>query len=132
MERNASIRSGSDLTTFVGASFTGVSASLAFDKLRELVAFLLAGHANIRNGLRKGRRERRVDARQRRQCAARGDQIVSRLRAIGHAGVLHRQHVEAMTKALVPSAHAFGAAFHDRFVFGRMHHVMRLRVRRVR
>ena len=62
-----------DLAALLRASLAGFRHRLAFFILKKLVAFLLAGRANLLNDFGDSRREGRIDRRERFQRAAGGD-----------------------------------------------------------
>jgi hypothetical protein len=87
------------LARFFSGGLAGAAARLAFRYIRKLLALLLAVCAHLRDDLGKSLNVRRVDGCQGPQRTAGGDHLVGRVRAAGHARVLHAQHAEAMPHA---------------------------------
>ena len=109
-----------DLAAFLRAILAGFRHRLAFFILKKLVAFLLAGRANLLNDLGDSRREGRIDRRERFQRAASGDGVMRQLQTLRHACVIHGDHLKAMAHVVFAIQRAFGRGVGQGFVFGRV------------
>jgi hypothetical protein len=109
------------LRAFLGADLTGLATGFAFGNIGKLLAFRLAGLADLFNALGDGPHIRGIDCGQCLQSAASHDDLIGRVGATGHARILHRIHTEAMPEAIVASRDAMGSGFLKRLVFRQMH-----------
>jgi hypothetical protein len=109
------------LRAFRGAGLTGLATGFAFGNIGKLLAFRLAGLADLFYALGDGPHMWRIDGGQCLQSTASHDDLIGRVGATGHARILHRIHAEAMPEAIVASRDAMGSGFLKRLVFRRMH-----------
>jgi len=102
----------------VSAGLASVAACLALHVLWELVTLLLACEADVGDRLGHRRRKGGIDRSERFQGAACGDEIVRRRGAGGHARVVHGEHAETVTQAVVAFEDAFSGGVAQSLVFG--------------